>query len=354
LQPLIENSHIPHYEAVRVFLDGFFDYAGLFPPASLPLENAIAEYARYRVSADKWMIGPFVCHVSSLDDLNAFGHLFEQSPPFRFSILIRPANDSDEFLSVTQEDLDTMHRFVERHAGNVTTDMIEAHVPADSSMNKQKAKSLVSGLRSLEVHSPLVPSSIFLEVSRDEGFADRLKNMASAIVMSEESSEVSSGYSSLPSSTRIGLKLRCGGMDRLDFPTSEQIATFLKTVTRHGVLFKATAGLHHPVRHLDVKSGFVMHGFLNVFFAAALDAVHDIPDHAMIQVLEELDAATFQFSDDGIQWRDLAISTAALAQIRERMASSIGSCSFDEPRADLVSLEWLSPESAIKSGNPTV
>lgn len=345
------QPHIPHNEAVRVFLTGLFDYAGLFPPASLTLEDAISEYAQYRMGSDKWMIGPFVCHVSSLDDLDAFGRLFEKSPPFQFSILTRTADDSTDFSLVLQEDLEEMNRFVKRHSGNVSTDIIEVRVPRVASADRKEAGAILSDLGALETGCPLIPDSVFLEVSRDEDFAVHLENVASAIAFSTEISANMSGDLSGKSFPRVGLKLRCGGTNPLDFPTPGQIAEFLKTVIRHRVQFKATAGLHHPVRHVDCKSGFIMHGFLNVFFAAALDAVHDVDVSTMIQVLEEMDADAFAFSDDGIRWRDWAISTKALAQIRERLASSIGSCSFDEPRADLVSLDWLSTESVVTSEN---
>lgn len=336
---LLGEHNKPCNQAVRVFLNGLFDYAGLFPPASLSLEDAITKYAQYRLQPDSWMIGPFVCHVSSLSDLDAFGDLFAVSPPFRFSILTRTTEDSSSMRRRLQKDLAEMKRFIERHSGRVSTEMIEMWVPRDAREGPRDAEAMLSELRSLQSESPVILDSIFLEVSRDENFAFHLENVALAIESSGESAQ------------RFGLKLRCGGMDAHAFPTPEHIAEFLKIATGHHVRFKATAGLHHAVRHLDENTGFMTHGFLNVFFAAALDAVHDVDTNTLVRILNEMDADAFVFSDDEIRWRDMAVSTNALEQIRERLAVSIGSCSFDEPRKDLVSLEWLTPESVVTHEN---
>ena len=43
--------------SLRALLTGVVDYAGLFPPARLPLDEAIRNYARYRQGSDAWMLG---------------------------------------------------------------------------------------------------------------------------------------------------------------------------------------------------------------------------------------------------------------------------------------------------------
>lgn len=110
-------------------------------------------------------------------------------------------------------------------------------------------------------------------------------------------------------------KLRCGGAT---VPTEEQVAAFVVAARDAGVTWKATAGLHHPVRS-DRE-----HGFLNLLMAAA--RAEDGADEAAVRaVLAERDPAAL---------RDAA------ERPRERFLS-IGSCSFSEPVEDLQALGIL-------------
>jgi hypothetical protein len=77
-----------------------------------------------------------------------------------------------------------------------------------------------------------------------------------------------------------------------------------------------------------------MHGFVNVFVAAAL------PGSAS-QILREQNARAFGFDDGGIWFRDLRVTTDELERVRRNHAISFGSCSFEEPIADLQELGWL-------------
>ena len=77
-----------------------------------------------------------------------------------------------------------------------------------------------------------------------------------------------------------------------------------------------------------------MHGFVNVFLAAAM------PGSAK-QILREENARAFGFDDGGVWFRDLRITTDELERVRTQSAISFGSCSFEEPIADLQELVWL-------------
>ena len=56
-------------DARRALLGRLIDHAALFPPASLPVPDALAEDRRARASEHAWMLGRFVCPASKLAEL---------------------------------------------------------------------------------------------------------------------------------------------------------------------------------------------------------------------------------------------------------------------------------------------
>ena len=106
-------------ESVRTLLSGAIDYAGLFPPAGLPMSEAVINYAMYRNSNYHWMLGRFVLSVAQLDDfIENAGDFISRDPtrPWRLSVL-------------AGEDLnDTFRRIVDfnsTYGPNVTVDSLE-------------------------------------------------------------------------------------------------------------------------------------------------------------------------------------------------------------------------------------
>ena len=141
-------------------------------------------------------------------------------------------------------------------------------------------------------------------------------------------------------------KVRTGGLMPEAIPESEALADFLCQAAARRLPFKATAGLHHPIRSLHPLTYAadspiaVMHGFLNVFAAAAF-AWHGADRETVLAVVNEEDACAFEFHDDELGWRDLRLSTAQVRTARRHFAHSFGSCSFEEPVADLRELGFL-------------
>ena len=113
-------------------------------------------------------------------------------------------------------------------------------------------------------------------------------------------------------------------------PSSETLAEFLCAAAARRLPFKATAGLHHPIRTS-------MHGFLNVFVGATF-AWLGMDRIMLTNLLNEADPQAFDFQNDGLRWRDRCASTAEVAQARREFAHSFGSCSFEEPIDDLRAL----------------
>ena len=81
-----------------------------------------------------------------------------------------------------------------------------------------------------------------------------------------------------------------------------------------------------------------MHGFLNVFLAAAFLSLGMEPALA-ISLLES--SEPFEFSSGYILWRKNRLAIDEIAAARRNLAISFGSCSFTEPIDDLQSLHLL-------------
>jgi hypothetical protein len=138
-------------------------------------------------------------------------------------------------------------------------------------------------------------------------------------------------------------KVRTGGVTPEALPSVETVAGFIRACADRRLAFKATAGLHHPVRAehpLTYKPDApraVTHGFLNVFVASAL-AWHG--DRDLEPVLAETDPTAFRF-DERAHWRAKSLSAEQVRDARANFLHAFGSCSFDEPVADLRALAML-------------
>jgi hypothetical protein len=138
-------------------------------------------------------------------------------------------------------------------------------------------------------------------------------------------------------------KLRTGATTPQAIPAIEEVAAFILACAERRLAFKATAGLHHPVRAAHALTyeanapQATMHGFLNVFLAAAF-AWHGERD--IEPILAETDPAAFRF-DEFAHWRDQRLRIAQIQEARSHFAHSFGSCSFEEPVADLEALGLL-------------
>lgn len=142
-------------------------------------------------------------------------------------------------------------------------------------------------------------------------------------------------------------KIRTGGTVREDFPPSRDVIRFVRTCMAANVPFKATAGLHHPIRCFrpltyagDAPKG-TMHGFLNVLLMTGF--ARESYRVALLEELmeEEFDEA-FAFRDNGIAWRnDHFLTDGHIQRLRSKGMISFGSCSFTEPVEDLQGLGLL-------------
>jgi acyl dehydratase len=134
-------------------------------------------------------------------------------------------------------------------------------------------------------------------------------------------------------------------------PPPEKLVRFLVACAALHLPFKATAGLHHPLRSeqaytyaADSPRG-VMHGFLNVFVAAALLREGRIDAAGASNLLSEGRAEAFAFEGDELRVGPYVLNARELASARAGFATCFGSCSFAEPVSDLQALGLLAAAS---------
>lgn len=293
-------ANSPIKESVRALLAEIVDYAGLFPPSQLPMNEAVANYARYKNSSYSWMLGRFVVPVARLEEFADEAKVFFKRDGKVGKLSVLASEDIYETVRKIRD-------FNKSYAPNAVCDALE--VKANTS---ELIKEIAAAIPS--------PLETYFEIPNDENLSDLVSTLASG---------------------RRRAKIRTGGVTADAFPTGEQIAHFMQTCLAANVPFKATAGLHHPLRcakpltyEKDAASG-TMHGFLNVFLAAGF-LQQGCETQLINELLEDETAGNFTFDKNGFSWRrEFSLSVAQLKNLREKNVISFGSCSFDEPIADL-------------------
>lgn len=303
-------------ESVAALLRNLIDYAGLFPPAALGMSPAVANYDAYSRSEFSWMLGRFIVPAARLGE-------FEES----LAKLPDLPNEASEAstrwgLSVllgtdVAGDLARLHECQARFAAGRS--------PVDVQIQSVEVK--IAAPEEVGRISALIPAE--LEAYFEIPLSSDIRACVAAVAACGR-----------------GAKIRTGGETTDKFPAPGGVIEFIAACSDANVPFKATAGLHHPLRSIhrltyqpDSPSG-LMHGFLNVFLAAAFVRA-GMEQSDAIELLEERNANAFHFDSDGIRWRDHRLTLRDIANTRQNFAISFGSCSFMEPIDNLRALHLL-------------
>jgi hypothetical protein len=312
--------------ALRALMSGVIDYAGLFPPAKLPLEDAVREYLAIRESPEAWLPGAFVIPASRVAELEPWAdQLFRTAKPTRLSLLGRTSDDSEIWKTHLSEDLNRAGVFLARQAEGVRSSVWEIALPPRYQDPGLLGAILVGAA---DVFRSQGTSAVYCEIPNSPQ-ADELRR--SVIELHSQNQD----------SLFFGFKIRTGGLTPDAFPSVERLAAIIQACQRHKCRWKATAGLHHPLRHTDAQLGVKTHGFLNVLFAAVLADAHSLQESVIAEILADEDAANFHVTDEGVHWRDYEATVAQIDSTRSKTFQSFGSCSFAEPRDDLKKLGLL-------------
>jgi hypothetical protein len=300
-------------DSTSVLLGDLIDYAGLFPPASLSMASSVANYDAYTRSRWNWILGRFVVPVARLSEVE---EALATLPP--------PAPDQ----------------------GSAKW-RLSALLGADQ----------VADVACIREFNARMAASRFSRRAAVESVEVRVAGSAEITQLSRTIPAELTGYFEFPLSNcaecvaalaRCGrrAKIRTGGETADKFPSPESVIEFIGQCAAANVPFKATAGLHHPLRSVhrftyqpESPSG-IMHGFINVFLAAAFLRV-GLDAKLAVELIEEQSVNSIHLDSDGVAWREHRVSRDEIAAARDGFSVSFGSCSFTEPIDDLRSLRFL-------------
>ncbi len=315
------------HTSVRTLLNQIIDYAGLFPPAKLPLDDAVRQYFHAKKSSPhRWMLGRFVCPVAQLPELLDRAKGLADASLLHVTALGKQVAEAKEFVPQIEKDVKAIKVFCKAWGKKDVIDLFEVALP---NVTPITSALFMIPLAATELGRATLP--VFFEIPRTESWREDL-DAACALV---------GDLRDMNAQAAIGMKLRAGGLTADAFPSDEQVAGFITRCRSANVPWKATAGLHHPRRHWDESLQVWHHGFLNVFIAGVLANVHSLQEAEVIEILADRTAAHFKFDADRVAWKNWSCTTAQLTQFRAGIGTSFGSCSFDEPAADLVAMGLL-------------
>jgi hypothetical protein len=288
--------------AAEALLRRIVDYAGLFPPAALDMETAVRNYQDYLQGDYGWMLGSFVVSAARLDEFTAaFENVCcgERERPWSLSIVC------------AGEVADDARRIADFRQGAVFIGSIESK--AGDPRAAEEILERLPAARTRYMEFAPERAAEMLPVLADRG---------------------------------AWAKIRMGGLTPETVPNLDIVAQFLMACIRERVAFKATAGLHHAIRAMRPLADkpdsprATMHGFLNVFLAAAL-AYFGADQQAIVGTLAEEDASAFRLDDELIRWHDHTLIADQVERVRKEFAMSFGSCSFGEPVDDMKEMGWI-------------
>ena len=316
--------------ALEALLTEMIDYAGLFPPAELPLDKAVQNYAAYRQEPEGWMLGRFVCPAARLGELvPAAQHLFTGERPLRLAVTAGPVRDFESLVSRCAEARAAIERFRAAAGACAVVELGEVRLPAEIVRDEAtfarwcEIAEGKGGCETLPQHMML-----FYELAPADDWFLAAARLIDWIARRD-------AVAHTPTRGAAGFKLRCGGVDPAAVPSVAQVAWVIRRCRDAEIPLKFTAGLHHPVRHYDARVRAFCHGFINVFVAGVISHALALDEADIIGILDEIDLRQFRFTDEVVGWADAEADIAEILVARRSRIISLGSCSFDEPREGL-------------------
>ncbi|MGV2383897.1 MAG UNVERIFIED_CONTAM: hypothetical protein LOD86_01325 [Thermobifida fusca] len=296
-------------KALAILLHGLIDDGGLFPPAPLPMRQAVERYRADRTVGHPMHTGRLLCPRKALPEL--YAHL---------------GADEQIAVGLVEEQVEEI-----AHAAPVDPRVHITHYEIRASWSE--VGKTVRYLRAMTFPTA-GRRRLWGRRARTGGEAAHVRPIFIEFDRSREGLDSIAGLAGVP---HAGARLRCSGATEDDFPRPEEVAEFLVRCFDHDVPFRLSAGPHHAVRHTDPLSGFAHLGYLNLLAGAAV-AAHDGGPNKVLRALVITDLQR-------LLERIYAIGEETALRIRE-LFRGYGARSTRDPVVEAEQLGLVTPPAA--------
>lgn len=295
-------------------LEGLFDYAGMFPPASRSFEEALAESGRLpgELQRPQLLSADLVLKMDDLErletsDLEAAG--FTPQRGCKICVVGVPLRNAKEAAQTIAE------WNQERALAAIPQQVTSLEVHDDLEHDPESIGPALMPARYLLADTEV---RIYLEPKWEEPRWNQ--DLAKAFKVMD----AANGDGEL---RRVGIKFRCTGPNAV---APDTLAGLIAGINERDLPAKATQGLHHPVVEAQHENTY---GFVGLVTAMRLQKALTLDADQVAACATESDAGAFSFEDE-VRWRDHVLPGTDIG-LSVGGPFHIGSCSLHEPDQDL-------------------
>ncbi len=319
------------FSALEILVDRLFDYAGMFPPAALSFEEALATSAKLKSELRRpYLLASDI--VLSFENLKKLEHEILQAAGFVPAQLLTVCALGTAFKIrqdlISEQRLDELKE-IQAFNAQKSSELVPIQV---TSYEFKFEGSIQSDVQAVQVALRNIKSFLHedhfrlcvepdLSVEDWEQVLDKFCHILSDLNLHSIGPEVV-------------LKVRGGGATAVN---NHKLLKVVEQVCKYNLNLKATAGLHHPIIEKDRYQNSL--GFLNLSVALYLKRALG-SEFPAIEVLNCLFASSLEHFNFGqnLAWKEYQIPLEQLRSLKEQFPFSIGSCSLHEPDQDLARL----------------
>lgn len=327
-------------KSINQLLNSAVTYAGLYPPASLKLNEALRNYVDFSHSKYAWMLANFILPHHELPFLSSFADRKHRlKGPLSLCITGPETNTLFEFKNVINNIEQQIMAAHTGYPGEVRTNLLELKLPLSSieTLNPEELIKALEAVVSTTAESRLLPHRVFFEVPGNEYDAELTKKVIKVIAVHNKSILKRKVNNYLFS----GIKINCSTKKSGKIPSASYLAEVILYARDANVAVKFSGSENTPYPSYSYSLGAKMHGFINIFAASILAYTQDLTVDETIEVIEEKRPDNFTFKDEYFAWRELAAPTIEIKMLRMLSITTFNFTSFTTPIDGLKELGYL-------------